>query len=182
MKQMTGFTIRPAEPRDAPAMASILRHYIQSSAVTLDITPPVSSSFDEKIKTIQDFGGPFGVLTDDQECVVGYGYGATYRPKKGYNCSIELTIYLAPGVTGQGLGRRMLNWLIDQCRASGFKLAISVITVDPKVGAHNMPSGKLHLRLGFSYVGTIHNVASKFDQYWDTATFTLDLAPTRAKP
>lgn len=163
-------------------MVRILSHYVETSIVTLDTEVPSTHAIRTKIETLQAFGAPFGVMRGLDSTMIGYAYGAPYRPKKGYNSSVELSIYLDHAHTGQGYGSQLLNWLVNACRLAGFKLAISVITVDPAIGAENMPSGKLHRTAGFQCVGTIPTVAKKFQQYWDTATFTLDLQPHQTKP
>ena len=163
-------------------MSAILSHYVKTSIVTLDTDAPSIQDIEHKIETLQAFGAPFGVMTDAKGNMMGYAYGAPYRPKKGYDSSVELSIYLAPSHTSQGHGLTLLRWLVDACRQAGFKLAISVITVDPAVGAEAMPSGRVHRTAGFQYVGTIQTVARKFQRYWDTATFTLDLQPDRTQP
>ena len=181
--QQHGLTLRDVQPGDAPALVEILNYYVLNSVATLDTEPLEAAFFDAKFKAVEAFGGPFLVLaSQESDKALAYAYGAAYRPKKGYNSTTELTIYLDPSITGKGIGPALLHALVERCRAAGFKLAISVITVDPAVGAASMPSGKLHLRAGFQLKGELESVATKNGQFWDTAEFTLDLAPHRTTP
>ena len=85
-------SIRLGTVQDAAAMSAILSHYVETSIVT-SIPTPLASRIEHKIETLQAFGAPFGVMTDSKDTMIGYAYGAPYRPKKGYNSSVELSIY-----------------------------------------------------------------------------------------
>lgn len=69
----------------------------------------------------------------------GYGFVAADTP--------ELGIALSPAARGQGVGTRLMEHLIAQARADGYRgLSLSV---DPR-----NPALRLYERLGFTYVGT----------------------------
>ena len=95
------------------------------------------------------------------EEVVGYAYASFYRPRPAYRFTCEDSIYLAPDQVGQGLGGRLLEELLIQSKAAGFKQMIAVIT------AERANSLKLHERAGFRHVGRYDAVGFKFERWLD---------------
>lgn len=71
-----------------------------------------------------------------------------------------LGIGLADAWQGRGLGRKMMDWLIEEARAAG-KDAIELTTMP-----HNEKAFELYQKVGFQYVRDVDNVTG------DGATFT----------
>ena len=51
---------------------------------------------------------PFLVAEEDGR-VQGFIYAGAFRTKEAYRWDVELTLYLAPGSTGRGLGRLLMD-------------------------------------------------------------------------
>ncbi len=64
-------------------------------------------------------------------------------------------------MVGQGIGGRLLDELITQSRAAGFRQMIAVIT------AERANSVRLHEKAGFRHVGRYEAVGYKFDRWLD---------------
>jgi L-amino acid N-acyltransferase YncA len=56
-------------------------------------------------------GLPFLVCADSNG-VAGYAYAAPWRPEPAYRRTVEDSVYVAPGRTGRGLGRMLLDTLL----------------------------------------------------------------------
>ncbi|MDG1204742.1 MAG: GNAT family N-acetyltransferase [Pseudomonadales bacterium] len=164
--------IRPATQADIPQLTDIYNHYIEHTAVTFDLEP---WSVEDRMVWFQQFSNSQDdqslhrcyVAVDAHNQILGYAGSGTFRHKAAYNASIETTIYLAPSVTGRGIGKRLYQHLITALQATAAHRAYAVISLP------NDASLKLHQSLGFEEVGKMTEVGYKFDQYWDTAYLEL---------
>jgi L-amino acid N-acyltransferase YncA len=104
---------------------------------------------------------------------VGYAYASPFRPRVGYRHTVETTIYLAPEVTGRGIGRALLATLLDRLALLPVHRAVATIALpnDASVG--------LHETLGYVAAGRLPEVGRKFDQWIDIGYWVL---PLRGKP
>ena len=118
--------IRPLMAGDLTAVAGIYAHYVTASVATFDEAVPSVADWEAKLAGIRERGLPFLVADDGGE-VLGFAYASPWRPKPAYRNTAEDTIYLAPGGTGRGLGRRLLADLLDGCREAGVRTVIAVI-------------------------------------------------------
>jgi len=167
---MENRTIRGAEPADLDAVAGIYRHYVVNSVATFEENPPSADDWRAKLADLTGRGLPFLVAEVDGE-VVGFAYASPWRPKPAYRHTVEDTVYLAPGWTGRGLGRALLEPLLSRCRAAGTRQVIAVIA-DSGDGA----SPALHRRLGFTDAGRLAAVGHKHGRWVDTVLMQRAIA------
>jgi L-amino acid N-acyltransferase YncA len=161
--------IRPAVAGDLDAVAAIFGHYVTSSVVTFEITPPTTEHWRRTRDDLAERGLPFLVC----ECagvVSGYAYAAPWRAKPAYRHTVESTIYLAPDYTGRGLGRRLLHALRQECALAGVEQMVAVIA-----DSGNPASVALHRACGFAETGRLRNVGRKHGRLIDTLLMQLDL-------
>lgn len=161
--------IRPAAGPDLPAVAGIFGHYVEASVVTFETVPP-DVAYWERFRAGQaERGLPFLVCSAGGD-VVGYAYAAPWRAKPAYASTVESTVYLAPGFTGQGLGRRLLTALQDECARAGAEQMIAVIadSGDPS-------SAALHRACGFTEAGRLRAVGRKHGRILDTVLMQCSL-------
>jgi phosphinothricin acetyltransferase len=157
---MSAVLIRPVTDGDVAAVLDIYNHYIQSSTVTFDLEPWSTTDLAHKIDTVTDLGMPFIVVELEGE-VVGYAYLSTFREKAAYDSTMENTVYLRASARGAGLGRLLLDELMQLGHDAGVREVIAVIanTVDAA------PSIRLHENAGFARVGEMDRVGRKFDEW-----------------
>jgi L-amino acid N-acyltransferase YncA len=163
--------IRPAEPGDLDAVAAIFSHYVTTSVITFEVTPPTAEDWRRTRDDLAARGLPFVVC----ECggrVAGYAYAAPWRTKPAYRHTVESTVYLAPDRTGRGLGRRLLRALQQRCELAGVEQMIAVIadSGDPVTA-----SVALHRACGFTDAGRLRNVGRKHGRLIDTLLMQHDL-------
>jgi phosphinothricin acetyltransferase len=118
-------------------------------------------------------GLPFLVVEVDGE-VVGYAYAGPWRPKPAYRHSVEDSVYLAPGWTGKGLGRELLDALLAECQSAGVRQIIAVIA-DSADGGDGAASVALHRAFGFTHAGRLRGVGHKHGRWLDTILMQRDL-------
>jgi L-amino acid N-acyltransferase YncA len=161
--------IRPAARGDFDAVAAIFSHYVATSVITFEVTPPTVAEWCRTRDDLAARGLPFLVC----ECggqVAGYAYAAPWRTKPAYRRTVESTIYLAPEYTGRGLGRRLLHALQQRCALAGAEQMIAVIADDG-----NPASIGLHRACGFTDAGRLRNVGRKHGRVIDTLLMQRDL-------
>lgn len=172
----TSVIIRPATDTDMGKVARIFGHYVDSSVVTFETVPP-DVAYWEKFRADQaDRGLPFLVCSVDGQ-VAGYAYAAPWRAKPAYRHTVEGTVYLAPGWTGQGFGRRLLTELQRSCSLAGAEQMIAVIadSGDPS-------SAALHRACGFTEAGRLRGVGCKHGRMLDTTLMQCSLAASSDGP
>ncbi|PZF80436.1 GNAT family N-acetyltransferase [Jiangella anatolica] len=171
-------TIRPAAPADLPAVAAIFAHYVETSVVTFEETPPTVADWADKHAGLTARGLPFLVADtgddDGDTTVAGYAYAAPWRPKPAYRHTAENTVYLSPAHTGRGLGRSLMSALLDACRAAGVHQLVAVV-VDEGEGSGPNPSLALHRSLGFADAGRLRAVGHKHGRWLDTVLLQRDV-------
>lgn len=157
---MSDILLRPFDWADIPAITSIYRHYVETTAITFDTEAPGEEAIAEKYAGLKRLGHPL-IIAERAGKAVGYAYASFYRPRAAYRFTCEDSIYLNPAETGRGLGRLLLTELLTQSKAFGFKQMLAVITAD------TANSIGLHEKFGFERVGYYSAVGYKFDRWHD---------------
>ncbi len=109
-----------------------------------------------------------GVL-DDDGTLMGFGSYGPFRPHAAYQFSIEHSIYVDTRFRGRGLGRRILQRLIEKAREQRYHMMIGVID------AENATSIALHEKMGFAHCGHIKEAGFKFGRWLDLELMQLIL-------
>jgi L-amino acid N-acyltransferase YncA len=153
--------VRPASPADAQAVAAIYRHHVLSGTGTFDITPPTAAEMEARIGRVLGRGWPWLVAEGAGEAV-GYACAAQFRDREGYAPTCESSVYVAAGHEGRGIGRMLMERLVAEAGAAGFRQMVAVVG-----DSANAASLALHRRLGFREAGRLTNVGEKFGRALD---------------
>lgn len=154
-------TIRPARPADASSIAAIYAHHVAHGTASFDTTPRTDADIAAKVAECAARGWPFLVAEIGGE-VVGYAYATQFRDRPAYTSTCENSIYVAASHVTQGIGRTLLDALVEEACKSGFRQMIAV------VGGAEPASVALHLRAGFTEAGRMRSVGRKFGRWLDT--------------
>ena len=158
---MLALSILPASPADAAAIAAIYDYHARTGTATFDTVGPDAAHWATKIDDVIARGWPF-LIAEVDGAVAGYAYATQFRDRPAYARTCEDSIYLDPAMIGQGIGRRLLEALLDAARASGFEQMIAV------VGGGEPTSIRLHCACGFGERGRMVDVGIKFGRRLDT--------------
>jgi phosphinothricin acetyltransferase len=152
--------LRRAVTADAEAIRAIYNREVLTATVTFDL---VERSLDDQIQWLAARDGAHAVLvcTDADGEVIGFGSLSPYRDRPAYRTTVEDSIYVHRDHQGSGVGRRVLEGLVDTARDHGFHSIIGRI-----VGGHDA-SIALHQKCGFEIVGTEREVGRKFNKWLD---------------
>lgn len=154
--------IRDATEVDIPAIAALYAEEVRERVATYEYDVPDEAEMAQRMRAVQAAGYPYFVAERDGR-FAGYAYASSYRSRIGYRWTVEDTVYIVPEHQGQGVGKALLQRLIDACEASGFRQMIAVIG-EPANGA----SVALHEKLGFRTVGVFQGLGRKHGRWLDT--------------
>lgn len=161
--------LRDAEPRDGEAIAAIYNDAVaHTTAIWNDATVDAADRV-AWMAARQSAGHPVIVAVDADDDAIGYATYGPWRPHDGYRHTVEHSVYVRADQRGRGLGRALLEALIDRARSAGIHVLIA------GVDAGNTGSITLHERLGFVQVGTASQVGTKFGRWLDLTFLQLTL-------
>ncbi len=169
MKAKPNVTISSAKEEDFGAIQQIYAHYIRTSTVSLEETPPGLEEMKARWANSVARGLPYLVAKTGSE-VVGYAYAFPYRARSGYRFTVEESVYVSKDHQGYGVGYKLLLALMEECKQKGYKQMLAVIA-----GSDNTASIKFHENLGFTHSGVLKNFGFKFNKWIDTLLMQREL-------
>ncbi|WP_246008334.1 GNAT family N-acetyltransferase [Afifella aestuarii] len=170
MDTPASLTIRPAEAADIPAITKIYAHAVLHGTASYELDAPDEAEMLSRFETILAGGHPYLVATRGDE-ILGYAYAGAFRARRAYRYMVEDAIYIHPEAHRQGIGRRLLEALIQESERRGFRQMVAVIGD----GSRHVASVGLHAALGFRNAGTITASGFKFGRWLDTVWMQKEL-------
>ncbi len=157
--------IRRAVQGDLAALTAIYNHYVRETAITLDLEERGAAQSQAWFDGFRDRGRYQCFVAVENGVAVGWVSSHRYNERAGYDATVLSSIYLAPGATGQGLGRRLYASLFGALMGEDIHRIFGGITLP------NEASVRLHTAVGFEPAGIYPGVGRKFGRFWDVATF-----------
>jgi L-amino acid N-acyltransferase YncA len=136
--------IRQAEHTDAAAIAAIYNQGIAERGATFETEPRTVDDIDTRLRDQRRFPT---LVAEDAGTVVGWAGVSSYRSRACYIGIGEFSIYLDRSARGRGLGRRLLEALVDAARERGYWKLVS------RIFPFNVASRSLCRSCGFREVG-----------------------------
>ncbi|MGL3606392.1 N-acetyltransferase family protein [Rhizobium sp. G187] len=164
----TDFIIRDATEADLPAVLEIYNHAV---AETTAIWNEILVDLDNRrawLEARRARGFPV-LIADVGGVVAGYASYGDWRAFDGFRHSVEHSVYVEKNHHGRGLGRALMQALIEEARAGNIHVMIAAIE------AGNQGSIALHEKLGFRLVGTHREVGQKFGRWLDLTMMELQV-------
>jgi L-amino acid N-acyltransferase YncA len=159
---MPALEIRPATEADLGAITGIYEHAVLHGTATFELIPPDLAEMTRRFKSLMDGGYPYLAAALEGR-VIGYAYAGPYRPRPAYRFTVENSVYLQPAIHRRGIGLKLLQRLIAECEARGYRQMIAVIGDSANAGSIGV-----HSRSGFAMIGTHPDVGFKFGRWLDT--------------
>lgn len=159
--------IRFVTQRDVKRITEIYNDYIINTTISFEVKPLSEDDMRNRIELVLAHG-PFLVWEEDGE-IAGYCYAHPWKERAAYHNTLETTVYLDPQYFRKGIGSKLMEQLINHCRADDKKVLIACIT------ANNEASIKMHEGLGFKQVSYFSQVGEKFGQSLDVIDMQLSL-------
>jgi L-amino acid N-acyltransferase YncA len=162
-------SIRLAAIDDLPRIVEIYNQSIAGKQATADLQP-VSVADRQAWFDAHTGNRPLVVAQTSSETssqtslgeIVGWGSLSDLYARPAYHISTEISIYVADEAKGQGVGKALVNYLIEVAPSCGVQQVVALIF------AHNTPSLAMFGKLGFEPWG-------KFKQVCDMNGFIADV-------
>ena len=167
--------VEPAAVGDLPAVAAIYGFHVRGSASSFDLEPWTLPRWEQAAAALDPGQGHHLLVARSGGTVLGWAKSGVFRDRAAYASSVEVSVYVDAQAGGRGIGGALycaLFGLLDG--AAPLHRAYAGITQP------NPASVALHLRHGFSHVGTYSEVGRKFDRWWDVAWYERPLRPREA--
>jgi phosphinothricin acetyltransferase len=153
-------TIRAAELSDAASIAAIYNHYVAETVVTFEEDPVSAEEMARRIEGVRSASLPWLVAEEGGQ-VTGYAYAAPWKTRAAYRFSVEITVYLAPGNVGRGIGSMLYRHLFSILQT------LDVHAVIGGVALPNEASVALQEKFGLEKVAHFREVGFKFNRWID---------------
>jgi len=169
--------IRPSRDADIDAMLAIYRHHIRRGVdeAVDDRGTPQPDDLRERRKNLRNRRFPHLVATSGGE-IVGYAYVVLFRKRPAYRYTVKHSIYVHHDHLGRGIGRLLMQALIDACAAAGFRQMIGYVDAD------NTASLGLHQAFGFATAGLLRGVAYRYGRWADSVMVQRSLGAGSTLP
>jgi L-amino acid N-acyltransferase YncA len=168
--------IRPATLADIPAITRIYAHAVEYGTASFELDPPDETEMSRRMNELLSRNFPY-LVAELGGAVAGYAYAGPYRARPAYRFTVENSVYVASDAHRRGVGKALLEELIEASAKRGFRLMIAVIG-DSKQAA----SIAVHEATGFKHVGVFENIGYKFDRWLDTVLMQRALGPGATTP
>ena len=154
---MNSYHVRPATVADAEAIGRIYNQGIEDRVATLETelrTP------EERRRWLAGRSPRHPVIVAEANGeVVGWGRLNVFNPREAYRFVADFSVYVERSWRGKGIGRVVLERLIELARQHGFhKMVLSAFPT-------NQGGMALYEKLGFRTVG-VHNEQGQLDGKW----------------
>jgi phosphinothricin acetyltransferase len=168
--------VRDLRLEDLASVTAIYAHHVLTGAASFELVPPTLEEMQHRRGAIVAGGYPY-LVAERAGRVCGYAYASVYRARPAYRFAVENSVYVDAEVVRSGIGRRLLDVLIDVCAARGFRQMIAVIGDSANEGSIG-----LHAACGFERIGTLPAVGWKFGRWVDSVLMQRALGPGGLTP
>jgi L-amino acid N-acyltransferase YncA len=146
--------IRDLQPDDWTEVAAIYRDGMRGGLATFETeVPPPDRWLAEH---------PVRVVAELDEQVVGWAALGPASSRWAYRGVAESSVYVARDHHGRGVGRALMERLIEKSQSAG------IWTIQTSIFPENEASLKLHDRVGFRVVGVRRSIAKRDGLWRDT--------------
>ena len=149
---------------------------VRRGTASFELDPPDTNEMTRRLEALSAGGFPCLVAEMKGE-ILGYAYAGPYRARPAYRFSVENSVYVAADAHRRGVGRALMDRLIAESVARGYRLMIAVIGDSAQT-----PSIELHRAAGFKLVGAFEGVGYKFDRWLDTVLMQRALGKGTSAP
>jgi len=163
--------VRPVRQADLGQVGEIFGWYAVNSVATFDEAPRTDASWSKHADELAASGLPF-LVAESGGVIAGYAYAGPWRRKAAYRLTVEDSVFVAPGRTGEGIGRLLLTELLTACAEAGVRQVIAVIA-----DSGDAASAGLHRACGFTEAGRLTGVGFKQGRWIDTLLMQRSVGP-----
>ncbi len=153
--------------RHAEPILEILNDAIVNSTALFDYEPRTLDSMVLWFRTKEAHHFPVMGLESESGELLGFASYGTFRNWPAYKYTVEHSVYVHAAHRSRGIGRRLLQRLIQEAETQGYHTLVGGIETS------NTASIALHESLGFVHAGTIRQAGFKFGRWLDVSFYQL---------
>jgi L-amino acid N-acyltransferase YncA len=155
------FSLEPVSMEDREAIIDIYNHYVENSFAAYPENR-VPYEFFSLFLSMSE-GYPFLVAKDSEGRALGFAMLRPHNPMhtSTFTRTTEITYFIAPENTNQGIGKAMQIRLINDAREKG------ITTILASISSLNTKSLNFHKKQGFQECGRFQRIGRKWGQDFD---------------
>ena len=153
--------IRKAIYTDVPAITGIYNEAILTTTATFD-TEPKTTAAQRKWFKAHGPKNPILVAVEGGK-IIGWASLSAYSDRCAYSGTAELSVYVKEKFRNRGIGRRLMQAVLEEGKKAGLHTIISRIAGGNDISVH------LHRQFDFADIGTMKEVGNKFGQLLDVS-------------
>jgi phosphinothricin acetyltransferase len=160
--------LRSYKTEDTQDILAIINYNILNSTALYDYN---IRSYDQQKEILEDKikkGFPI-IVAEYGGKVVGFGMYSEFRFREAYKFTVEHSVYVDKEYHGKGIGKLLLQELIQLAKKQNLHTMIAVID------SENQSSVEFHEKYGFKTVGIIKESGFKFDRWLHSVFMQLIL-------
>jgi L-amino acid N-acyltransferase YncA len=162
--------LRHANPAaDAAACAAIYAPGVRDGFASFEEEAPDAAELTRRITAAERTHA--WLVAEEDGTVAGFAYAGPHRARAAYRWAADVSVYVAAGHQGQGVGRALYDALLGLLRRQRLLVACAGIALP------NDASVRLHEGLGFRPVARYEAIGYKAGAWRDVGWWQLDLAP-----
>ncbi len=160
--------IRSARSEDAPQIAALYSHYVQSTTISFEEKALTGEDMAGRLAAVAAAGLPWLVAEREGE-LAGFACASPWKVRHAYRHSVEISIYLQPQQRGSGIGSALYTQLFARLSALPIHAVLACIALP------NAHSVALHEKFGMRKVAHFAEVGYKFGQWLDVGYWQRNL-------
>jgi L-amino acid N-acyltransferase YncA len=145
--------IREATEADLTFIVDIYNQSIPAGWSTADTQPITVGDRIEWFRKFDPAKRPIWVAEVDERIVAVVYLSSFYGGRPAYDATAEVSVYIAAAYQRQGIGRRLKQWVIEQCPRLGVTTLLSMHF------DHNAATRRINESLGFQQMGHLNEIA-----------------------
>lgn len=161
-------TVRSATENDLPETLDIYNEIIANSTAIFQYEPQTIEMRKTWFAEKQEKKFPV-FIAEENNVIVGFSTFGQFRNWQAYKYSVENSVYVRADCRGRGIGKLLLQPLIDTAKQMQLHTIIAGIVAD------NEASIALHKQFGFIEVAHFKEVGYKFNKWLDLKFLQLML-------
>lgn len=150
------------QPSHLAAITAIYEHHVRHGTASFEEVAPTEEEMAGRFDGLLQHDYPLITALDPAGGVIGYAYAGPHKLRSAYRFTVEDSIYVSPDHQRQGIGKALLQGLIEASQDRPYRQMIAVIG-----DSQNHASIGLHAACGFEMIGTARKVGFKFERWLD---------------
>jgi L-amino acid N-acyltransferase YncA len=151
--------LRSARRDDLDSITEIYNEAIVKTVATFDTE---LKTYEEQKKWFDDHESKNPILVAELNgVIVGWASLSKWSDRCAYSDTAEISLYVREEYQGKGIGRQLIEAIIEEGKKTGLHTIIARIT------AGNESSLHLHRSVGFTHIGIMKEVCKKFGKQYD---------------